>query len=94
VTRIGEELYALFKHWDLGDILGAEGTLFKTKTGELSIKVERLRLLTKSLRPMPDKFHGIHDQESEISPALRGPDHRRSRSQAFHGAQQGREWRP
>ena len=65
VTRdaLGEELYAAFKHWDLGDILGAEGTLFKTKTGELSIKVERLRLLTKSLRPMPDKFHGIHDQE-------------------------------
>ena len=65
VTRdaLGEELYAAFKHWDLGDILGAEGTLFKTKTGELSIKVERLRLLTKSLRPMPDKVHGIHDQE-------------------------------
>ncbi|SEQ68570.1 lysine--tRNA ligase [Giesbergeria anulus] len=65
VTRdaLGEELYAAFKHWDLGDIVGAEGTLMKTKTGELSIKVTHLRLLTKSLRPMPDKFHGIHDQE-------------------------------
>ncbi len=65
VTRdaLGEELYASFKHWDLGDILGAEGTLMKTRTGELSIHVTRLRLLTKSLRPMPDKFHGIHDQE-------------------------------
>ena len=65
VTRdaVGEELYAAFKHWDLGDIVGAEGTLMKTKTGELSIKVTGLRLLTKSLRPMPDKFHGIHDQE-------------------------------
>ena len=65
VTRdaLGEELYAAFKHWDLGDIVGAEGTLMKTKTNELSIKVTQLRLLTKSLRPMPDKFHGIHDQE-------------------------------
>ena len=65
VTRdaLGEELYAAFKHWDLGDIVGAEGTLMKTKTGELSIKVTTLRLLTKSLRPMPDKFHGVHDQE-------------------------------
>ncbi|WCM89577.1 lysine--tRNA ligase [Acidovorax sp. NCPPB 3576] len=65
VTRdaLGEELYAAFKHWDLGDIVGAEGTLMKTKTGELSIKVTTLRLLTKSLRPMPDKFHGVADQE-------------------------------
>ncbi len=65
VTRdaLGEDLYAAFKHWDLGDIIGAEGTLFKTRTGELSIQVSQLRLLTKSLRPMPDKFHGIADQE-------------------------------
>ncbi|HCE28941.1 MAG TPA: lysine--tRNA ligase, partial [Comamonadaceae bacterium] len=65
ITRdaLGEELYAAFKHWDLGDIVGAEGSLMKTKTGELSVKVTSLRLLTKSLRPMPDKFHGIHDQE-------------------------------
>ncbi|THU05546.1 lysine--tRNA ligase [Lampropedia puyangensis] len=60
---IGEEVYAQFKKWDLGDILAAEGTLFKTKTGELSLKVTALRLLTKSLRPLPDKFHGIADQE-------------------------------
>ena len=65
VTRdaLGDDLYAAFKHWDLGDIVGAEGTLFKTRTGELSIQVTTLRLLTKSLRPMPDKFHGIADQE-------------------------------
>ena len=65
VTRdaLGEEAYADFKRWDLGDILGAEGTLMKTKTGELTIKATRLRLLTKSLRPMPDKFHGVADQE-------------------------------
>ncbi len=60
---IGDEAYEAFKHWDLGDIISAEGHLFKTKTGELSIKATRVRLLTKSLRPMPDKFHGIADQE-------------------------------
>ena len=67
ITRdaVGEELYAAFKHWDLGDIVGAEGTLMKTKTGELSIKVTSLRLLTKSLRPLPDKFHGMSDQEQK-----------------------------
>jgi len=65
ITRdaLGEAVYTDFKHWDLGDILGAEGSLMKTKTGELSIKVTRLRLLTKSLRPMPDKFHGVADVE-------------------------------
>ncbi len=61
--EIGEDVYAQFKHWDLGDIVAAEGRLFKTRTGELSIHVTGLRLLTKSLRPMPDKFHGIADQE-------------------------------
>lgn len=60
---VGEATYKAFKHWDLGDILYAEGTVFKTRTGELSIKVARLRLVVKSLRPLPDKFHGIHDQE-------------------------------
>ncbi|RKZ35992.1 MAG: lysine--tRNA ligase, partial [Gammaproteobacteria bacterium] len=48
-----------FKKWDLGDILGAEGTLFKTKTGELSVMVDNIRLLTKALRPLPEKFHGL-----------------------------------
>jgi lysyl-tRNA synthetase class 2 len=60
---VGAEVYAGFKHWDLGDIVAAEGTVFKTKTGELSIHASRIRLLTKSLRPMPDKFHGMADQE-------------------------------
>ncbi|MBC7574280.1 MAG: lysine--tRNA ligase [Herminiimonas sp.] len=59
----GEAAHAAFKHYDMGDILGAEGVLFKTKTGELSVKVSHLRLLTKSLRPLPDKFHGLADQE-------------------------------
>ncbi|MDR3017635.1 MAG: lysine--tRNA ligase [Delftia acidovorans] len=68
ITRdtVGEEVYAAFKRWDLGDILGAEGTLMKTKTGELSVKVQTLRLLTKSLRPMPDKFHGMADLEQKV----------------------------
>jgi lysyl-tRNA synthetase class 2 len=55
--------YEDFKSWDVGDVLGAEGVLFKTKTGELSVRVEKLRLLVKSLRPLPDKWHGLHDQE-------------------------------
>jgi lysyl-tRNA synthetase class 2 len=61
----GEAEHEAFKHYDMGDILGAEGTLFRTKTGELSIKVGKLRLLTKSLRPLPDKFHGLADQETK-----------------------------
>lgn len=52
-----------FKHWDIGDIIGAEGLLFRTQTGELSIKVDDIRLLTKALRPLPEKFHGIADAE-------------------------------
>ncbi len=58
-----EALYEAFKHWDLGDIIGATGVMFKTKTGELSVKVFELRLLTKSLRPLPEKYHGLSDQE-------------------------------
>ena len=61
--EIGVDIYDDFKHWDLGDIVGAEGHVFKTKTGELSVHISSIRMLTKSLRPLPDKFHGIHDQE-------------------------------
>ncbi len=57
------EVYDEFKGWDVGDVIGAEGTLFRTKTNELSVRVERLLLLTKSLRPLPDKWHGIADTE-------------------------------
>lgn len=65
VTRddVGEDVYAAFKHWDLGDIVACEGKVFKTRTGELSVHATKVRLLTKSLRPMPDKFHGVADQE-------------------------------
>jgi lysyl-tRNA synthetase, class II len=68
ITRdaVGEEVYADFKKWDLGDIIAIEGTLMKTKTGELSIKATKIRLLTKSLRPMPDKFHGMADPEQKV----------------------------
>ncbi|MDT8364440.1 MAG: lysine--tRNA ligase [Nitrosomonas sp.] len=61
----GDAAHDAFKHYDLGDILGAEGTLFKTRTDELSVRVTNLRLLTKSLRPLPEKFHGLTDQESK-----------------------------
>lgn len=57
------ELYEQFKHWDLGDIVGVKGELFKTNTGELTVNAEHIELLTKSLRPLPDKFHGLADQE-------------------------------
>ncbi len=61
----GVEPHEAFKHWDLGDILGAEGTLFRTRTGELTVKVTGLRMLSKSLRPLPEKFHGLTDQEQK-----------------------------
>jgi lysyl-tRNA synthetase class 2 len=61
-NALGEVYYA-FKSWDVGDIVGAEGPLMRTKTGELSVKVEKLLLLTKSLRPLPDKWHGLADVE-------------------------------
>jgi lysyl-tRNA synthetase class 2 len=56
-------VYQNFKTWDVGDIIGAEGALFKTRTGELSVRAESIRMLTKSLRPLPEKFHGLADQE-------------------------------
>lgn len=60
---VGNETHEAFKHWDMGDMIGAVGTLFRTNKGELSIRCKTLRLLAKSLRPLPDKFHGLADQE-------------------------------
>ena len=60
---LGDELYEQFKSWDLGDILAVRGEMFKTNKGELSIKATEIRLLSKALRPLPDKFHGLADQE-------------------------------
>ncbi|RKZ88730.1 MAG: lysine--tRNA ligase [Gammaproteobacteria bacterium] len=61
---LAEGVYAQFKRWDLGDIIAAEGTMFRTQKGELSVMVDDIRLLTKSLRPLPEKFHGLSDQET------------------------------
>ena len=60
---IGEEAYAAFKKLDLGDIIGAEGTLFKTKTGEITVRVGNYLLVSKALRPLPEKWHGLTDAE-------------------------------
>jgi lysyl-tRNA synthetase class 2 len=62
-NRVGEATYDDFKTWDLGDIVGCTGEVFKTKTNELSIKLDSIRLLTKSLRPLPEKFKGLSNQE-------------------------------
>ena len=61
---LAEGVYPAFKRWDLGDIIAAEGTMFRTQKGELSVAVDDIRLLTKSLRPLPEKFHGLSDQET------------------------------
>ncbi len=82
------ERYDAFKGWDIGDIVGATGTLMRTKTGELSVRVDSLRLLTKSLRPLPDKWHGLSDVEQRyrqryvdliVSPDVRDVFVKRSR---------------
>lgn len=64
LNGVGEETFEAFKGWDIGDIIAGEGVLFKTKTNELSVKVDTLQLVTKSLRPLPEKFHGLSDQET------------------------------
>ena len=61
----GEDVHKEFKHWDIGDIVGCEGVLFKTKTNELTVQCKQIRLLTKSLRPLPEKFHGLSDVEQK-----------------------------
>lgn len=60
---VGEEAHQMAKHWDMGDLIEAKGVLFKTMKGELSLRCSSLRLVAKSLRPLPDKFHGLHDTE-------------------------------
>ncbi len=63
VDGVGQSTLDAFKHWDLGDIVGATGSLFRTRTGELSLRCSEVRLLAKGLRPLPEKFHGMTDQE-------------------------------
>lgn len=86
------DTYDAFKGWDVGDIIAAEGTLMRTKTGELSVKVDALRLLTKSLRPLPDKWHGLADVEQRyrqryvdliVTPEARDTFQKRSRIIGF-----------
>ena len=64
INNIGEEAYAAMSDYDLGDILGVEGEVFRTRRGEISLKVDQLTLLTKSLRPLPEKFHGLKDVDT------------------------------
>ncbi len=88
---VGPEAYSLFKKYDIGDIIEAKGTLFKTKTGELTLSVNTIRLVTKSMRPLPEKYHGIKDKELRyrqrymdlvMNPAVR--DVFRTRSEIIH----------
>lgn len=60
---VGEELYASFKNWDIGDVMGVKGTVFATKTGETSVHAREIVLLSKALRPLPEKYHGLKDPE-------------------------------
>ncbi len=71
---LGEEAYKAFKKMDIGDIIGVKGFVFKTKTGEISVHAKELTLLSKSLSPLPEKFHGLQDTDL-LSPALCGSDH-------------------
>ncbi len=61
--ELGEEAYAGFKKFDIGDIIGVEGTVFRTQRGEMSVRCEAVTLLSKSLQPLPEKFHGLQDKE-------------------------------
>ena len=63
--KVGEETYTAFKRWDIGDIVGVVGVLFRTKTNELTVQANEIRLLSKSLRPLPETFHGLTDQEQK-----------------------------
>ncbi len=64
LNEIGKDAFDEFKKWDIGDICGAEGYLFRTKTGEVSVHVSKITMLTKSLRPLPEKWHGLKDQDT------------------------------
>jgi lysyl-tRNA synthetase class 2 len=96
-TALGDS-YDAFKGWDIGDIVGAEGELMRTRTGELSVKVDHMRLLTKSLRPLPDKWHGLADIEQRyrqryvdliVTPDSREAFQLRSRAIVFDAAVAG-----
>jgi lysyl-tRNA synthetase, class II len=79
--RLSEGVYEQFKSWDLGDLVGAEGTLFRTRTGELTVRANALRLVSKCLRPLPEKYHGLADTETRYRQRyldlIMNPDSRR-----------------
>ena len=79
-NTLGDDQYALFKKLDIGDFIGMKGFLFRTKTNELTIDMEGFTLLSKSLRPLPEKWHGLTDVEIRYRQRYRGPD-RQSRGQ-------------
>ena len=64
INDVGEESYAAFRRWDIGDLIGVRGTVFRTRRGEISVHATEIRLLSKSLRPLPDKFHGLKDTDT------------------------------
>ncbi len=69
-TQVGDEAYELFKHADLGDIFGVTGQVMKTNTGEVTVKAQTITLLTKALRPLPDKYHGLTNVEQRYRNAI------------------------
>ena len=72
--EMDEAEYDRFKKFDIGDIVGVKGEVFRTQRGEMSVRAETVTLLTKSLLPLPEKFHGLTDTETALPPAVRGPD--------------------
>ena len=72
--EMDEEVYKKFKKFDIGDIVGVEGEAFRTQRGEMSVRAHNITLLSKSLLPLPEKFHGLQDKELRLPPALCGPD--------------------
>ena len=85
---VGEEDYADFKKWDIGDVLGVEGTVFRTQKGEISVHTTHIKLLSKSLLPLPEKFHGLRDTDTRyrqryvdliVNPEVRDTFYKRSR---------------
>ena len=84
---VGEQAFAAFDALDIGDVVGAKGTPFRTKSGELSVRVEALEVLVKALVPLPDKWHGLTDVRETVSPAIRRPDRQPRGARHVHCAQ-------
>ena len=74
IDEVGSDCYEEFKKFDIGDIVGVKGEVFKTHKGEISIKVKEIFLLSKSLQPLPEKWHGLKDTDLTVQAEIRGPD--------------------